>query len=111
MMFIAGDEDDCVQVTIGKHGAAGDFPAVIDEVTFSHRKASAVYNQTIQVHQRTSVLPQGSTCKFSAAWGRYADNLTVRINGQRATARIAESTQIRHNAIFPEKPVVYAAQA
>ena len=57
MIVVARDEDDRVHVTIGKDGAAGDFPRVIDEVTFPHRKARAVYNQTVQVDQRTSVLP------------------------------------------------------
>jgi hypothetical protein len=57
MVIVAGDEEDRVHVTIGKDGAAGDFPSVIDEVAFPHRKARAVYNQAVQIDQRTSVLP------------------------------------------------------
>jgi hypothetical protein len=73
MFLIARDKKCGVHVTIGKHGAACDFPTIIDEVTFPHRKARAVYNQAIQVDQRTSVLPQESTRKFSDLLAVYLD--------------------------------------
>jgi hypothetical protein len=42
MILIAWDQKDCVHVTIGKHGAAGNLSTVINEVSFPHGEAREV---------------------------------------------------------------------
>src|ERR1019366_5301878 len=110
VIAVARDQQDCVHVTIGKHPLASNLSTIVNVVPDPHRKAGAVEDQSVQVDDGASVLPQKRTCKFAVAWRRSAHNLATQINRQRATARIIQSSEVLHHAMSPEKSVVYTVE-
>jgi hypothetical protein len=58
MVLVAGNQEDGVVVAIGVEGADSDFSEIVDLVHLVHLKTGARRDQSIQVHERTAILPQ-----------------------------------------------------
>src|ERR1700675_3971108 len=105
MITFAGDQNDGMQVAVGKKSRSHHLSVIVDDFGLRQLQTSARTYKIVQV-KRGSLVPNDRSCRAEIAGERLAHDLTFRVDGERdAEAISGQGAQVRDHSVSPQRRV------